>query len=100
MKTISKADYERLLALPIPTPTPPASLDHLGMLTDAAHLFRDAAGAKHAITIANKLDTSAWTSADHATRHFFLANAHDDLRNREKTTPDERWEWTSTHFDE
>lgn len=99
-KRISRADYDRLLTTELPrTATPGETLNHLGLLIDAAHAFRDATGTRHALTIADNLDTSTWTSADHATLHFFLANANDDLRNREKKTLQQRWEWTSQHFD-
>jgi tetratricopeptide (TPR) repeat protein len=99
-KRITRAEYDDLLAKKLPsTATPTESLNHLGILIDAAHAFRDAHGAQHALTTTDQLDTSTWPSRDHATRHFFLANVHDDLRNREKTTLEQRWEWTSTHFD-
>lgn len=96
---ITRADYDALLATPAPTTTPTDSLNHLGTLIDAASAFRDPTGAQHALTIASQLDTSTWTSSDHATRHFFLANAHDDLRRDEATTPGHQWDWTSKHFD-
>jgi tetratricopeptide (TPR) repeat protein len=96
---ISRADYDRLLTTTLPTATPRETLNHLGLLIDAAHALRDAIGPQHALTIADNLDTAAWTSADRATLHFFLANANDDLRNREKKTLKQRWEWTSQHFE-
>jgi len=97
---ISRAAYDTLLAATLPsTATPTEILNHLGTLIDAAHACRDRQGAQAALTIADQLDTTTWSSPHRATLHFFLANANDDLRNREKTTLTQRWEWTSTHFD-
>lgn len=95
---ITQEEYDALLATALPS-NAPETLDHLGLLIDAAHAHRDASGAQHAITIAQSLPITTWTSAQRAMLHFFLANANDDLRQREATTPEDRWNWTTPHFD-
>lgn len=95
---ITQEEYDALLATALPSNAPEA-LDHLGLLIDAAHAHHDASGAQHAITIAQSLPITTWTSAQRAMLHFFLANANDDLRQREAKTPEDRWNWTTPHFD-
>ena len=95
---ITRQEYDDLLKKDLPGSTP-VLLSHLGLLIDAAHAHRDATGTSHAVNITAHLDTSAWTSAQRAMLHFFLANANDDLRQREAKTPVDRWDWTTTHFD-
>lgn len=56
-RRIGREEYGALLARDVVDGLPADVLNHLGLLIDAAHAFRDAAGTQRALMLAGGLDT-------------------------------------------
>jgi hypothetical protein len=69
------------------------ALSHIGQLTDLAFDLKQVAGLQHSIKLSKELQERDLTDGQLALSHYFVANAHSDIRRLSTASTDKSWEW-------